>query len=102
MNNDSKKPQQKCAQCGNNHLTFTCKTFIALPVSDRLNKIRAAKHCVKCLNRHTKGEQCTFGPCKHCQKEHNHMLCLQHGKEKREQPAQEQAAKPTAQQQPER
>lgn len=82
VTNDSKNAQSKCAQCGNTHSTFLCKTFLSLPVSERIKKIQAAKHCIKCLNKHAGGEKCTFGPCRHCTKGHNNLLCLQHEKEK--------------------
>lgn len=81
VSNDSKNTEQKCAQCGNAHLTFGCKTFLALPVSERIKKIKAAKHCIKCMNKHVSGEQCTFKPCRYCTKAHNNLLCLQHEKE---------------------
>lgn len=96
VNSEPKNAQQKCAQCGNTHLTFACKTFLSLPVSDRIKKIKSAKHCIKCLNKHANAEQCTFGPCKHCSKEHNNLLCLQHDRENREEPAKPIALQPKA------
>lgn len=93
VSNDSKNAQSKCAQCGNTHSTFLCKTFLSLPVPERIKKIQAAKHCIKCLNKHAGGEKCTFGPCKHCTKGHNNLLCLQHEKDK-----QAESAKPTVSQ----
>lgn len=79
---------KKCAQCGNDHLTFLCKTFLALSVQDRIKKIKGAKHCIKCLNKHGKEAPCNFRACKHCEKEHNDMLCLQFANGKKEQAAQ--------------
>lgn len=102
VNNEPSKPPLKCAQCGNNHLTFTCKTFRSLPVSDRIKKIKTAKHCLKCLNRHENGQQCNFGPCKYCSKDHNYYLCFQHEKEMREQSNKDHAVKSSdSQQKPE-
>lgn len=44
---DDKKSARKCAQCGNGHLTFTCKTFLALLIADRIKAIKGAKYCLK-------------------------------------------------------
>lgn len=86
VNDEPKKVQQKkCAQCGNDHLTFFCKTFLALSVQDRIKTIRAAKHCFRCLNKHGKDTPCNFRVCKHCEKEHNDILCLQFENKKKEQ-----------------
>lgn len=82
VSDEPKRAQLKCAQCGNNHMTFSCRTFLALSVQDRIKKIKGAKHCFKCLNRHENGEQCTFRPCKYCEKDHNDLLCLKNDKNK--------------------
>lgn len=84
---DEPKPIQskRCAQCGNEHMTFQCKTFLALSVQDRIKKIKSAKHCFKCLNKHGADAPCNFRSCKHCEKDHNDMLCLQFDNQKKEQ-----------------
>lgn len=84
--NDGSKPTQlkKCAQCGRDHLTYTCPTFLALSVQDRIKKIKGTKYCLKCLNKHGKDATCNFRPCKHCNRDHNDILCLQFENTKKE------------------
>lgn len=64
-----------CPQCGGSHLMFMCRTFLKLPVKDRIGKIREFKRCMRCLGVHAQPTDCTFGACRTCNKEHNSLLC---------------------------
>lgn len=74
----------KCKQCNGDHPIYRCPTFKALPVADRIKKVKAAKLCIRCLQEHQHPADCKFGACPTCTKDHNSLLCF-----KKEQPKKE-------------
>lgn len=67
---------QKCGQCNGEHPLYRCPTFKALPVADRIKKVKALKLCIRCLQMHQHPADCKFGACPTCTKDHNSLLCL--------------------------
>lgn len=66
----------RCIVCRKgDHPTFMCKAFYKLKVKARLEKVKEAKHCIRCLKKHDE-KPCDFPICKHCKGSHNHTLCF--------------------------
>ncbi|XP_012058783.1 PREDICTED: uncharacterized protein LOC105621958 [Atta cephalotes] len=42
--------KSKCHFCQGDHVIYYCKTFVALPVSQRVEEIHSRKLCVNCLH----------------------------------------------------
>lgn len=74
--------ERKCEQCKGDHPIFRCPIFMALPVTDRIKKIKIVKLCIRCLREHAHPADCKFGACPVCQKDHNSLLCYKKEKEK--------------------
>lgn len=65
----------KCSLCGSEHQLFNCSTFRKLPIEERARRVRQYRVCEKCLKPKCSIERCKLGPCKHCQGNHNGLLC---------------------------
>lgn len=61
--------------CGGEHQLFGCVTFKKLPVDQRIGKVRQLRVCEKCLKPRCHVDRCKLGPCRHCQGNHNGLLC---------------------------
>lgn len=65
----------KCPQCKGQHPIYMCGIFKKLAVKDRFSKIKAFKLCTRCLRKHEHPNDCRFGMCPTCSKDHNSLLC---------------------------
>lgn len=65
----------RCSLCGGEHQLFSCQTFRKLPVEQRIQRARSYRVCEKCLKPKCSADRCNLGPCKHCQGNHNGLLC---------------------------
>lgn len=65
----------KCSLCGGEHQLFSCSTFRKLPVDQRIRRARQFQVCEKCLKPRCRADRCKLGPCRHCQGNHNGLLC---------------------------
>lgn len=79
--------QSTCQQCKDAHRIFACPVFKALPLKDRLKKVKEWKLCGRCLQTHSSPSDCQFGMCPICKKDHNKLLCQQQQKESTVQPS---------------
>lgn len=66
---------ESCEFCSGAHLNFQCPTMKNIPVSQKLEKVRAANVCFNCLR---KGHRCGNCPsnntCRKCQRRHHTIL----------------------------
>jgi len=66
----------KCNFCQGEHVTYYCKNFVALSVSQiKFAEIRSRKLCVNYLRSSSyASSKCISGQCKVCQAKHNTLL----------------------------
>lgn len=65
----------KCNYCQAEHLIYHCKSFLALPTSQRISEIRKRKICLNCLRSSAHlANKCPSGNCKICHFKHNTLL----------------------------
>lgn len=73
------KPQKSdnCPQCKSPmHRLYECPTFLKLNITDRNTKQKLHGVCRRCLNKHQDPNDCKFGVCPRCKKDHNILLCF--------------------------
>lgn len=84
-NNNNTKPNHSksgerrvrvCQVCSGNHALYTCMHFLNLSVKERIKIVEEKSVCPNCLRSGHTLIECTFGPCKQCQKKHNSLLHL--------------------------
>ncbi|XP_055686169.1 uncharacterized protein LOC129791560 [Lutzomyia longipalpis] len=67
--------QSLCPYCQKSpHKLYRCKTFIALPISKRIEAVRSLSFCPNCLSEKHSIESCKYQSCKLCNQKHNRLL----------------------------
>ena len=56
------------------HSTLSCRAFCKMSVQEKFDFCRKEKLCFRCLTKH-KRDECMEGPCTHCGKSHNSIMC---------------------------
>ena len=66
----------KCDFCEKGHLNYTCPEFKALPVAQRLTKVKERRLCFNCLRSgHRSGKGCQSDrTCSKCKRRHHTLL----------------------------
>lgn len=65
----------KCTFCNEEHSIYQCRSFLKLPVQNRIKEIKGRKLCINCLrsSKHT-SSSCNSGTCRTCHAKHNTLL----------------------------
>ncbi|XP_062708370.1 uncharacterized protein LOC134288239 isoform X1 [Aedes albopictus] len=81
----SSEKETKCDFCGKAHANHQCADFKALPVPQRLVKVRERNVCFNCLRRGHRSADCSSDKsCQECKRRHHSLL---HAEEKPKQDA---------------
>ncbi|XP_070510435.1 uncharacterized protein [Cardiocondyla obscurior] len=64
----------KCYLCQEDHLLYTCKQFLGLPVESRIDEIRRLRLCLNCFSSDHFVRNCKSSSCRSCGERHN-TLC---------------------------
>ena len=73
-----KTDKLQCLHCKKEHSIETCNKFLAMSVSDRIQRIRSKKACIRCLKKNHIYLSCPYS-CSQCTRKHHHLLCLGSG-----------------------
>ncbi|XP_058827641.1 uncharacterized protein LOC131687569 [Topomyia yanbarensis] len=80
----SAESEYKCDFCGKGHLNYTCPEFKALPLQQRLSKVRERNTCFNCLRKGHRSRDCPSDKtCFKCNRKHHSLL---HAEEKTSSP----------------
>lgn len=75
INRQSSTDQRKCSFCSENHSSYSCSSFLKLPIADRLIKVRELRLCFNCLCPGHSVISCqSTGRCRTCNKLHHTLL----------------------------
>lgn len=76
----AQRAAEKCPSClQHGHRLFNCPPFRAMTPTERMEKARSLKVCIRCLRLNCTPAQCTMAPCS-CGGLHNKALCDEHAK----------------------
>ncbi|XP_058827697.1 uncharacterized protein LOC131687629 [Topomyia yanbarensis] len=71
----SAESEYKCDFCGKGHLNYTCPEFKALPLQQRLSKVRERNTCFNCLRKGHRSRDCPSDKtCFKCNRKHHSLL----------------------------
>ena len=63
-----------CELCNNSHFIYKCDTFLALPVSSRIEEVKKKQLCINCLGSGHYRSDCKASHCRKCDLAHNTLL----------------------------
>ncbi|XP_052567470.1 uncharacterized protein LOC120430562, partial [Culex pipiens pallens] len=71
---DEEKRNFGCFNCTGSHYINECRSFLALPVKQRFQRVKDLKLCINCFSNRHNVANCKSGTCKSCGQRHNTLL----------------------------
>ncbi|XP_064621089.1 uncharacterized protein LOC135483944 [Lineus longissimus] len=66
--------EESCIFCQLRHFSSSCPTVKSMPVSERVEKVKASKACFNCLRTTHFVDACRSSSCKNCSRKHHTLL----------------------------
>ncbi|XP_059057219.1 uncharacterized protein LOC131850860 isoform X2 [Achroia grisella] len=67
----------KCPLCSQAHSLYSCESFRALSIENRIQKAKEYKVCLNCLRLGHNAKYCKLTHCKYCKVKHNTLLHIE-------------------------